>query len=180
MTTVWDEALAEAYAAAPPEVIVLNAVEIWHRAFTQPARIVRWPVTDNEPQKFNLLHEPDAPYNPGAVVEYIGLPFEATLPESSKETPGQFIFRMDHIGSLLDADLEAAALEGGTIRAVFRQYIKEQELQGPNAVWDGISIGSPMESAGTIEATGTVMNWLLKPYGRIYAPEDYPALVKGR
>lgn len=180
MSTLWDEALAEAYAAAPPEAIVLNAVEIWHRAFTQPARLVRWPVTDDEPDIFQLLHEPDAPFNPGVLVEYIGVPFDVTLPESSKDTPGEFVFRMEHIGSMLDADLEAAALEGGAIRAVFRQFIKDSEREGPRAVWDGISICAPTERGGTVEATGMIMNWLLRPYGRLYAPENYPSLVRGR
>lgn len=175
-----DAAIAEAHASAPQNVIILCALEINHPAFTEPCRLVCWPVTDEEPKRFHLLHEPDAPFAPGQTVEYLGVPFEVTTPESSAETPGTFAFRADNVGDTLDADLEAAALQGGKIEAIFREYIKGSEADGPRSVWEGINIKSPRMDGFAIVADGAVLEWLLKVFGRLYTPELYPALVRGR
>jgi hypothetical protein len=180
MDALLEKAIAEAYASAPQNVIILHAIEINHPAFSEPARVIRWPVTDNEPTRFRCLLEDDAPYNAGQVVEFIGLPFNLSLPDKG-DSPGNFEFRIDNVGDLLDEELEAAALQGGQITAIYREFIKGRELEGPASdPWYDISITSPHMEGQTIVATGTVLNWIFKPYGKLYLPSDYPALVRGR
>ncbi len=176
---LWDEALAEAYASAPSDAIVYHAVELNHETFPYPARVVRWPVIDNELVKFQFMHEADAPIHPSTLCEYVGLPFEVDLPESTEDAPGEFEFRLSNVGTTLDEDLKNAALYGGKITVTFRAYVKGHEKEGPSQVYEGIQLHSPRENNGTLVATGTILNWLLIPYGRIYSPEDYPALVRG-
>lgn len=175
-----ERAIAEAYASAPAEVQVLHTLEINHRAFTQPARVARWPL-EPEPRRFSLRLEDDATYNPGAVVEFIGLPFEVTLPEKSENSPGEFTLRISGVGDYLDADLEAAALSGGRITAVYREYVMGREDDGPAQVWPGIVVSSPYldASSGALTATGSVLDWVNRKYGRLYTPGRYPALVRG-
>ena len=178
---VLDEAIREAYASAPQNVIVLHTLEINHPAFTRPARVCRWPVTGEEPEKFGCLLEQDAPYNAGQVVDFIGLPFEITLPEKSAESPGSFTLKLDNVGDTLDAELEEAALQGSKITAIYREFIKGTEsTDGPRSVWDDISITSPHMEGQSIVATGAVLDWMFKPFGKLYLPSRYPALVRGR
>ena len=179
--TLLDEAIAEAYASAPQDVIVLHSLEINHKSFTSPARVMRWPVTDNEPEKFQCLLEDDAPYDPGRVVEFIGLPFEIIAPEKTTESPGQFQIRIDNVGDTLDDHLEAAALGGGQITAIYREFIKGTETtDGPRTVWGNIKIGSPSMQGQTIVVSGAVLDWMQRPMGHLYTPEGYPALVRSR
>lgn len=176
-----EQAIAEAYACAPQDTIVLHTLEINHKSFTEPARVARWPVTDNEPTRFRCLLEDDAPYDPGRVVEFIGLPFEIITPEKSTENPGQFQIKIDNIGDSLDEYLEAAALEGGSITAIYREFIKgSEETDGPRTVWGGIKISSPRMEGQTITFSGAVLDWMQRPFGYLYTPERYPALVRSR
>lgn len=181
MSSLLEQAIAEAYASAPADTIVLHTLEINHKSFLTPARVVRWPVTDNEPETFRCLLEDTAPYDPGRVVEFVGVPFEITLPAHSTEEAGQFNIRIDNVGDILDEQLEAAAIAGGQITAIYRQYIKGTEsTDGPATIWEGIKINSPRMEGQTLVADGAVLDWMQRGYGELYTPEGYPGLVRGR
>lgn len=174
------EALADAYAHAPKDVIPLHSLEINHFTFEEPGRVARWPVAGTEPERFRCMLEDDAPFNPGQIVEFIGAPFEIVLPENSTESPGQFRLRVDNIGDILDEHLENAALSGGKITAIYRQFLKGQELDGPASVWRDITLHSPRMEGQTLVMDGAVLDWLFKPFGLLYRPSDYPGLIAGR
>ena len=171
-------ALAESYASATQDNIVLITVEFNHAVFSQPARVARWSAACPTPQKFVCKLEDTAPYNPGQEVEFIGLPFEAQFPDKTEDNAGQFEFKVHGIGFELDADLEAAALSGGKITAIVRIYLKGEELNGPAEVWPGINIKSPSIDAttGDTTATGSLFDWLNRTFGNNYTPGRYPAL----
>jgi hypothetical protein len=180
MNELLQQAIAEAYASAPQDEIVLHTLEINHKSFTQPIRVVRYPVSGPEPERFNCLLEADAPYNPGQVVEFIGLPFELTLPEKDTESPGQFTIRVDNVGDALDEYLENAALGGSKITAIYREYIKGREADGPAQIWQSITLHSPRQEGQSIIMDGAVIDWMFKKFGRLYKVRDYPALALGR
>ena len=180
MNELLQKAIQEAYASAPVEQQILHTLELNHKSFTQPARVLRWPL-EPTPKRFLAKLEDDAIYNPGAIVEFIGLPFDITLPEKSENTPGEISLRICGIGDYFDEDLEAAALGGGTITAIYRGYVMGLEQEGPAEMWRGIHISSPYLDAasGDLTAVGTVLDWINKPFGRLYTPSKYPALVRG-
>lgn len=172
-------ALEEAYASAPINRIPLDALEIDHPAFTRPIRVIRWPAVGPEPTVFQVRHEDDAPINPGAIVEYVGLPFDLILPESSSEAEGTFQLRLA-VYAGVDDYLRDAALSRGIITAIYRQYIKGMELDGPAEVWPDIEIQSPRREGGDIVANGAILRWMNKSYREIYTPGRFPGLVMGR
>jgi hypothetical protein len=173
-------AIEEAYASAPQDTIPLHSLEINHKTFTEPIRIVRWPAVGEELEKFNCLIEDDAEYNPGQVVEFLGVPFELVLPEKDTENPGQFRVSVDNVGDLLDEYMENAALGGGKITAVYREYIKGQELDGPASVWPHMTLSSPHLEGMTFVMNGAVLDWMFRAFGRLMLPGDYPGIVIGR
>jgi hypothetical protein len=174
------EAMEEAYASvAADNPIPLHAMEIDHPAFSGPLRVIRWPVAGPEPERFLCLHEEKASLDPGARVEYVGFPFEITLPESSANTEGTFRFKVA-IYNEFDQYLMAAAMSPGVITATYRQFVKGRELEGPEAVWPGITISNPRREGTDIIADGMILGWMKKPYGGLYLSIDYPGLVSGR
>jgi hypothetical protein len=173
------EALDEAYATATNEEIPLHAMEINHPAFETPLRVIRWPVTGPEPDKFVCKHEPTADIDPNKNVDYYGFPYELTLPESSQDSEGSFNFRCA-IYNNFDEWLLKAAMTQGVLKATYRQYIKGRELEGPAVVWPDIQITAPRREGGDILADGVILRWMRKPFGGLYLPIDYPALVTGR
>ena len=177
MATI-EEAVKEAYASAPVDIVVLDTLEIWHRTFTAPVRVVRWPMEGPEPTEFHLLLESNAPRNPGATVTFLGVPFEITLPEKSQETPGEFNISIGGAGEIIEPYLENAALGGGVIEAIYRSYVKDREDEGPRDVWPGIHLHSPyIDQSGNIQMKGSILNWLNRKFGRLITPRHYPALA---
>ena len=174
------KALEEAYASAPQDLIVLDTLEVHHKTFTTPVRVVRWPMTGNEPEMFTLRLENTAPVDPGAMVEFIAAPFELTLPEKDSENPGSFVVRIDGIDDQLDEYMKNAAIGGGTITAIYREYIQGMENDGPGTVWAGIELTNPRLEGMTFVIDGAVLNWVFRPFGRPYRAIDYPGLVAGR
>lgn len=173
------KAIAEAYACADQDIIPLYAVEIYHRNMVTPARLLRWPLTGPKPKVFTLRHEASAIYDPGKLVTYLGVPFDVTLPEKGSDSPGSFTFKISHVGDSLDDQLEAAALGGGIINAVFRVYIKGEEASGPADYSPGINLRSPKidPASGDLVCVGTVLDWLTRKFGNLYTRGRYPALV---
>ena len=172
------QAIAEAYACAPQDVLILHTLEINHKTFNRPARVARWSGVGPEVEVFRCRLEGNALYNPGEVVEFVGPPFELVPPEKSETTPGEISLRVSGIGYELDNDLEAAALGGSAISCIYRSFIHGEELKGPAEVWPGITLTGPSsEGADNMTATGAVLNWINRKYGRKYTPEGYPGLV---
>lgn len=171
-------AVQECWASAVQETIVLYTLEINHKAFSHPARVCRWSAASPEPEKFLCKLEDNAPYNPGEVVEFIGLPFEIKFPDKTEENAGEFQFKANGIGFEVDADLEAAALSGGKITCIYRAYVKGRELEGPEEVYYDIDIKSPSIDAttGDLSANGSFFDWINRTFGYNYTPGKYPAL----
>jgi len=174
------EAMNEAYASAPADVIVLDTLEVHHRTLEVPIRVVRCPHLGPEPRMFNLKLEDNAPVNAGESVEFIGAPFELSLPEKNSENPGTFTIRIDGIDDSLDEYLRNAAVDGGAMTAIYRQYVQGFEADGPGVVWGGIELVNPRLEGMTFVVEGAVLNWMFLPFGRIYRAIDYPGLVVGR
>ena len=180
MDPLLEQAIAEAYASAPQDVIPLHTLEVNHFTFTEPVRICRWPVDGPEPERFRCLLEDYAPFNPGQPVEFIGAPFELVLPEKSTESPGRFTIRVDNVGDILDEYLENAALSGGKITAIYREYLKGQEMDGPASVWPEITLASPRMEGQTLIMDGAILDWVFRAFGTLYLPSDYPGIIAGR
>lgn len=174
------QAVLESYASATQETILLYTLEFNHKAFSQPARVCRWSAARSQPEKFLCKLEDGAPFNPGEVVEFIGLPFEVQFPDKVDGNAGEFQFKINGVGFELDADLEEAALSGGKITAILRIYVKGEELCGPEEVWPGIDIKSPSIDAttGDVTANGSLFDWINRTFGYNYTPGKYPALCE--
>lgn len=183
MTTheLLQKAVLESYASAIQDTILLYALEFNHKSFTQPARVVRWSAASPTPQEFMCKLEEDAPYNPGQIVTFIGVPFEVRFPDKTEDSVGEFQFKINGVGFELDTDLEEAALSGGKITAILRIYVKGEELEGPAEIWPGINIQKPSIDAATgdLTASGSLFDWINRTFGYIYTPGKYPALSKG-
>lgn len=172
------QAVLESYASAVQETILLYTFELNHKSFSQPARVCRWSAAQPEPEKFYCKLEDTAPYDPGQVVEFIGLPFEVQFPDKTQDNAGEFQFKVAGVGFELDTDLEAAALSGGKITGIVRIYVKGHELDGPEEVWQNIDIKSPTIDAATgdVTANGSFFDWINRTFGYNYTPGKYPAL----
>ena len=175
-----DLAIAEAYASCQvDDGVILYTLEFLHSTLEQPGRIVRWPVTSNELEKFSLCLEPEAPINPGEYVDFVAVPFEVTVPAQEENAPGEFRIKIENVGHVLSDTLIAAVRQREPARIIFREYLKMMPEQ-PQLVYTDFSIAKVTVNNNGIEATASMIDWLLRPYGKIYTPTEFPGLVRGR
>ena len=175
-----DTAIAEAYAACPvDEGVILYTLEFLHPTLEQPGRIVRWPVTSNELEKFTLRLEDTAPANPGEWVDFVAVPFEVTVPAQEEHAPGEFKIKIENVGHILTEVLASAVRQREPARIIFREYLKNMP-ESPQIVYMDFSISKATVNSNGVEATASMIDWLLRPYGKIYTPTEFPGLVRGR
>ncbi|MGX7950488.1 DUF1833 family protein [Oleidesulfovibrio alaskensis] len=176
---IWDKAIAEAYASAPANSRILYTIELRHPAFTEPVRVVHWPIEEPEPGVHTLTLEPDAPVDAGKAVPFVHCGFALTLPQQSERAPGEFVVRIDNVTELLTGHLVAARKQRTPIDFTYREYL-ESMPEEPQLVYHGAQIRKVSCSAGVAEGRAEFVNWLNKIFGRQYTPGEYPGLVRGR
>lgn len=124
------EALKEAYASAPDEVIILHTLEIRHSSFfdengdPMAVRVVR----DNEDLTATL--EDDAPMNAGETVEFIALHFDLSLPaqDDTGATP-EIQFSIANVGRVLMRYIDDAVVSKDPVYITYRPYLSTDLTQ---------------------------------------------------
>lgn len=112
------QALKEAYASAPSDVIVYHTLEINHPAFSQPIYVVR----DFADLNANL--------ETGAPVTFLRFAFDLIKPEVSATGVPQLTLEMDNVSREILANIQLAMLTTSLITITYREYISS-DLTGP-------------------------------------------------
>lgn len=112
------QAIKEAYASAPSDVIVYHTLEINHPAFTQPIYVVR----DNADLTATLETEEE--------VTFIRYAFDLVKPEVSATGVPQCTITIDNVSREILANIQLALQSIDTITVVYREYIST-DLSGP-------------------------------------------------
>jgi hypothetical protein len=118
------QAIKEAYASAPANVVIYHTLELRHPAFTAPIRVVR----DYEDLTATL--EATAPANPGASVTFTRFAFDFTKPEVSASGVPQMSIEIDNVDRSIVANIEAALGTADLVTATYREYISS-DLTAP-------------------------------------------------
>lgn len=118
------DALAEAYASAPAQEVIVHTLEIRHASFTQPIRVVR------DHHDFTAFLEADAPEDPGGEVTFVAMAFDFILPEVSKASSPEIEISLDNVSGEIIAYLDAAAQTPEIIEVTYRPYLAS-DRSGP-------------------------------------------------
>lgn len=119
------QAEAEAAAIAPTSRVGLDALEFWHPAFTEPARVVN----DRAPLVATL--EATAPRNAGATVTFqpVGVTVVWPAETESQSTP-KLQLQVDGVSSVLTEQLDLAVGSLTPVTLIARRYMSD-DLSGP-------------------------------------------------
>ncbi len=122
------EAIKEAYASAPDNVVILHTLELLHPAFTQPIRVVR------DYQDLTATLESGAPQNGGQAVLFIGYAFDLVLPQMTEQTAlPQIIVTIDNVDRAIVQNIEAAMTTTDVIQIIYRPYLST-DLSAPQMI----------------------------------------------
>ena len=151
------EAIREAYASAPADVVVLHTLEIWHPSFIEdgvakPIRVVRnyedtatWlglggeevqavldGLSDEARRKVGLVAriEAGAARDAGLLVSFVALGFEMELPPVDTIPVPEIVVTLDNVGREITRHLDAAAISQDAIEVTYRPYLST-DINGP-------------------------------------------------
>lgn len=181
------EALEEAYASAPSDTALLHTLSFWYDGLVDgvtPTEIYVYQGFDGDrtsPEGVPLKDfrlEAGARYSGGAVVEFIAVPFDLTMPrvESTALAKGQLV--IDGVGrEIADALLAAVAL-GRSITITYRAYLEGLEDDGPqNDPPLQFSLGNVSINATQVRGDITPVSVGGKRFpGDAYRPSRFPAI----
>lgn len=115
--TALSQAIKEAYAAAPSEVVMLHTLEFRHPAFTQPIRVVR----DHADHTCTL--EAGAPADSGQAVLFVGFVFDLVLPEASDIAAPEVVITIDNVSMEIEDNINAALQTSDKVAVTYRPYL---------------------------------------------------------
>lgn len=124
------EALREAYASAPSDVVILHTLELRHPSFIDDdgqsiaIRVVR----DN--QELTARLESSAPLDGGAMVEFIAMGFDLELPPVDTAPVPEISITLDNVSREIVTHLDRAAESQDKIEITYRPYLSD-DFEGP-------------------------------------------------
>jgi len=128
----YSQALAEAYASAPSDVVIFHTLELHHPSFYDGAGARTAARIVNDYNNLTATLEFNAPVNPGGSVTFYAIPFELTLPtEDDGGSPGELVLSIDNCVQFLHGYLEAAAVSEAPIQVYYRPYLST-DLSAPH------------------------------------------------
>ncbi len=128
--TLLSQALREAYASAPSDVVILHTLELRHPSFLDDdgepiaIRVVR----DNQDLTARL--EASAPLNGGQMVNFIAMGFDLELPPIDTAPVPEISITLDNVSREIVKHLDAASDSQSKIEVTYRPYLSD-DLEGP-------------------------------------------------
>lgn len=167
------EAIKEAYASAPTDVVVVDTLEITHPSFTQPIRVALsyTPIT--------ARLETTAPYNPGALVEFQAFAFDFVLPDVIDNGIPEMKIVMDNVSGEIMKHIEQAIPLPDKLGVIYRAFLSNDLSGGPHndpplhMTITGIEI-----DLLKVTATATIADFVNKQFPSIlYDERRFPGLI---
>jgi len=165
------EAIKEAYAAAPAEVIIHHTVELRHPAFSAPIRVV----CDYEDLEATL--EATAPEDAGLAVTFTAFAFRAKLPDVVKLP--EFLLEIDNVSQEIEDNILLAAQGTDPITMTHRLYLST-DLTGPhNDPPATYTLRDVRANDFQVTARAGLPNWQNKRFpNQVYTVDRFPGLAR--
>jgi len=177
------EALREAYASAPSDVIVLSTLELWHPSFDVPVRVVHdeGELLEDDPEEiwgriFTL--EDEAPRNGGEAVTFLAAAFEAQQPAAEQNQSPEMVIRINNVDEILMEALDKAVDVGSPIEAIYREYFSDAP-ETVQFLLTGLSIKRVAATMLRIEGTAGFLDLFNTAFPNAsYSPAEHPSLAQ--
>lgn len=171
--TTLSEALKEAYASAPSDVVIIQTLELLHPAFDQPIRVV----SDYIPIDARL--EPNAPENPGEIVTFQPFSFGLTLPEVFDKGVPELSFNIDNVSGEIIKNVKIAMTMPQKLEVICRLYLSTDLDSGPqNNPPLQMTVNSIQANAMRIEAKASILDFANKKFpNNEYDERRFPGLI---
>lgn len=171
--TALSQAIKEAYAAAPADVVTLHTLEFRHPAFTTPLRVV----LDHVDHTCTL--EAGAPADPAAAVLFVGYSFDVVLPTVDAGAAPEVMITIDNVSMEIEDSINAALATTDKVMVTYRPYLST-DLTAP-AMNPPMTLTITSISATQFQLTARAQlgDYANKAFpGENYTPTRFPGLVR--
>lgn len=166
------QALKEAYAAAPDNVVAYHTLEIYHPSFTQAIRVVRDFVD------LQATLESAAPRNASQSVTFVGFAFDIVPPEVSTTGVPSCQITIDNVSRDIVANLELAISSNQPISIIYRLFLSSDLTAPQNNPPMTLTVIAMTADVFKVTATATFGDLVNKKFpNQQYTIETFPGLV---
>jgi hypothetical protein len=166
-------AIAEAYASASVQDVILHTVELHHPVFLTPIRVVRDHAT------LEAMLEASAPRNAGQVVTFVPYAFDIVPPDQTTAGAPQCVLEIDNVSREILAQIRQAIRETEPVEVIYRAYLDSAPLDGPeNDPPLRMELKRIAATPGRIRATAGFPDLLNQAFPRlVYDLDQFPGLL---
>lgn len=166
------QAIKEAYASAPSNIIIYHTIELWHPAFSAPIRVVRDYVD------LTATLEASAPRNASTAVTFVAFNFEFTKPEVSSTGLPEVTLTMDNVDRAIVANIEAALSTTDLVTVIYREFISSNLTAPQNNPPLSLIITSVVADLYKVTAVASFPNLMNKRFPTLeYSAETFVGLL---
>lgn len=168
-----EEALKEAYAVAPNNLIVYDTLEFRHPEWAAPIRVVR--------DFANLVAtlESDAPLNPGESVTFTGFAFDMARPEINPDSAPEVSITIDNVSLEIEDALLQTVTSVYPIEVTYRPYLSSNLLMPAMNPPMTLVLQQVQASSSRITATARLGDFANKKFpSQEYTARRFPGLVR--
>lgn len=182
MVDPWSDAIAEAYASAPLDDVVLFTLELRHPTFGVPIRIVAdlGETLHTDPELIfghRLKLEADATANAGETVEFVACSFEFSLPDQQEGQLPSVSVAIDNVAYLITPQLDALIGVRAELELTYREYLFS-DPETPQFVMNGLIMSNINSNLTRLTATATFADLVNQSFpSMVYRPILFPGLA---
>jgi hypothetical protein len=166
------QAIKEAYASAPANLVIYHTLELYHPAFSTPIRVVR------DYADLTATLESTAPRNPSTAVIFVAFNFEFTKPDVAPDGIPQVTITLDNVDRSIVANIEAALTTTDLVTVIYREFLSNDLSAPQNNPPLNMTIISVSADIFKVTAVASFPNLMNKRFpNKEYSSEVFPGLV---
>ena len=173
------QAIKEAYAAAPSDVVILHTLELRHPAFVDDDGNVTAIRVVRDHADLTARLEPGAPLDGGVMVTFVALAFDLSLPTIDTAPVPEITVTLDNVSREIVWHLDAAVATQDKIEITYRPYLSA-DLEGPQ-MDPPITLVLTVVEANALQITGRarMLDIGNKAFpAEIYTAKRFPGLAR--
>tara|TARA_Y100001960_G_C14385059_1_gene685750 strand:- start:133 stop:666 length:534 start_codon:yes stop_codon:yes gene_type:complete len=129
----YSEALQEAYASAPTDVVILQTLEIRHPYFKDEGGNPMSVYLVKNGEDIEAVIEEGHPIDSGKQVKFLSCPFQLVKPGKEPGVVPQLKIQVDNVSAEINKHLEMAVSEEIPIKVILREYLST-DLSQPESI----------------------------------------------
>lgn len=177
MQDPWTGAIAEAYASAPLDDVILSTLELDHPALAEPIRVVAdlgaiIGEADNQPVFGHMLR-----LETGEVVKFIACSFGFALPAQQEGQVPTVQISVDNVAYIISPQLDTLLGTRAKLTVIYREYLAS-DPNTPQFILPGLSMSSVTSDLNQLTGTASFADLVNRNFpNKVYRPAEYPGLV---